>query len=96
MSQKDCRTSEEIAKLCGEDRLTEMLIPLDRAFESYEKTTLGQWETKLYKNGVKLRPEQSGIKELADGGLYRVYGSDGSFLGIGVYSEGSFRSFKNF
>lgn len=93
---KDCYTIEEIAELCGQDKLSEMLIPLDRAFESYEKTTLGQWETKLYKNGVKLRPEQSGVKELADGGLYRVYGSDSSFLGIGIYQEGSFRSFKNF
>ena len=67
-----------------------------RTFESYEKTALGQWETKLYKNGVKLRPEQTGIKDLSEDKLYRVYGSDNSFLGIGTFHEGSFRSFKNF
>ena len=57
---------------------------------------VGQWETKLYRNGVKLRPEQTGIKDLSEDKLYRVYGSDNSFLGIGTFHEGSFRSFKNF
>ena len=52
--------------------------------------------TKLYRNGVKLRPEQTGIKDLSEDKLYRVYGSDNSFLGIGAFHEGSFRSFKNF
>ena len=93
---KDCYTIEEIAEICEQDKLPQMLIPLDRAFESYEKTTLGQWETKLYRNGVKLRPEQTGIKDLSEYKLYRVYGSDNSFLGIGAFHEGSFRSFKNF
>ena len=93
---KDCYTIEEIAEICEQDKLPQMLIPLDRAFESYEKTTLGQWETKLYRNGVKLRPEQTGIKGLSEDKLYRVYGSDNSFLGIGTFHEGSFRSFKNF
>ena len=93
---KDCYTIEEIAEICEQDKLSQMLIPLDRAFVSYEKTTLGQWETKLYRNGVKLRPEQTGIKDLSEDKLYRVYGSDNSFLGIGTFHEGSFRSFKNF
>lgn len=93
---KDCYTIEEIAEICEQDNLSQMLIPLDRTFVSYEKTTLGQWETKLYRNGVKLRPEQTGIKDLSEDKLYRVYGSDNSFLGIGTFREGSFRSFKNF
>lgn len=93
---KDCYTIEEIAEICEQDKLSQVLIPLDRAFVSYEKTTLGQWETKLYRNGVKLRPEQTGIKDLSEDKLYRVYGSDNSFLGIGTFHEGSFRSFKNF
>ena len=93
---KDCYTIEEIAEICEQDKLSQMLIPLDRAFVSYEKTTLGQWETKLYRNGVKLRPEQTGIKDLSEDKHYRVYGSDNSFLGIGTFHEGSFRSFKNF
>ena len=93
---KDCYTIEEIAGICEQDKLSQVLIPLDRAFVSYEKTTLGQWETKLYRNGVKLRPEQTGIKDLSEDKLYRVYGSDNSFLGIGAFHEGSFRSFKNF
>lgn len=93
---KDCYTIEEIAEICEQDKLSQMLIPLDRAFVCYEKTTLGQWETKLYRNGVKLRPEQTGIKDLSEDKLYRVYGSDNSFLGIGAFHEGSFRSFKNF
>ncbi|MFQ9125243.1 MAG: hypothetical protein ACLR47_14115 [Ruminococcus bicirculans (ex Wegman et al. 2014)] len=34
---KDCYTIEEIAEICEQDKLSQMLIPLDRAFVSYEK-----------------------------------------------------------
>ena len=92
----DCFTLEQIIENCAKGSLEAMIMPVDKAFECYEKTTLGEWETKLYKNGVKLRPEQSGIAEPKEDGLYRVYGSSGDFLGIGWFKEGCFKSFKNF
>lgn len=89
----DCLTLEQIQKICGEDRLSEIIIPVEKAFREYPKISLNKRLTVLYKNGVKLRPEQVGTS--ADDRLYRVYGSDGIFLGIGFFANNEFRCKKN-
>jgi tRNA pseudouridine55 synthase len=92
-----CLTIDEIAEICAEGRLEEILMPVDKAFEIYPEATLHKWETSLYKNGVKLRPEQVCCADKSDeSAIYRVYGFDGSFLGTGHFVGGEFRSHKNF
>lgn len=93
ISLGECRTIEDIAEICAEGRLGEIILPTDKAFEIYGECRLGARETALYKNGVKLRPDQA---KTADGETVRVYGADGEFLGIGKLSDGEFRSCKNF
>lgn len=90
---EDCRTLEEVAVLAESGRLDEIIIPADRAFAEYDEVRLTQRITGLYKNGVKLRSAQVGREP--DDRLYRVYGFDGEFLGIGCFKNGEFRSFKN-
>ena len=86
---------EEIEKAIGENRIEEIIMPVDKAFEVYEKINLSERITGLYKNGVKLRPQQVGKSE-ADEEIYRVYGFDGEFIGTGRFINGEFRSHKNF
>ncbi len=71
---------EEIQSLAesGTD-ITEIMFPIDSAFEQYEKVILNYKHTRLYKNGVRLRLEQVGIR---CENTYRVYGSDNEFLGL--------------
>ena len=90
-----CYTIEEIEKAIGENRIEEIIMPVDKAFEVYEKINLSERITGLYKNGVKLRPQQVG-KSGADEEIYRVYGFDGEFIGTGRFINGEFRSHKNF
>ena len=72
----------------------DLLIPVDTVFSVYDEIRLGEHETRLYKNGVRLRPDQTG-REICPG-LFRVYGSDGGFLGTGGFEGGAFRCRTNF
>lgn len=91
-----CRSISQIEEICADGDLEGLLIPIDRVFEVYDKVCLGEWETRLYRNGVKLRTEQTGLEEPEEETSYRVYGCDGSFLGIGKIQGGEFRCVKNF
>lgn len=73
-------TLEEIQTLIDSGKgIEDILLPIDSAFEQYQKVVLNPKHTRLYKNGVKLRLEQV----CAQGGnTYRVYGSDKEFLGL--------------
>lgn len=93
-SLDDCYTLAEINEAENEGELSQIVIPTDRIFELYDSIKLGAYETRLYKNGVRLRTEQVGMAE--DEKLYRVYGFDGEFLGLGRFFFGQFGSYKNF
>lgn len=89
-----CLTIPEIEKLCENGIPGDLLIPVDTVFSVYDEIRLGEHETRLYKNGVRLRPDQTG-REICPG-LFRVYGSDGGFLGTGGFEGGDFRCRTNF
>jgi len=92
----DSLTLEQIAEYCGKGEIGEHITPLDKAFYEYGEIRLGQRLTELYKNGVKLYPNQLTDGKSPDDKLYRVYGADGAFLGIGRFEKELFRSVKNF
>lgn len=93
-SLAECFTLERIAECSRDGRLAELLLPTDSAFRVYPETRLGEHETRLYKNGVRLRPEQVKLSHEAD--IFRVYGADGAFLGLGGMKSGEFACIKNF
>ena len=76
----DCHTFEELQQARDEDRLEELILPIDRVFESLPKLRLGEAQTRMYKNGVKL--DLSKLRDLkSTDDLYTVYGSGGAFIG---------------
>ena len=95
LALEDCLTIEEIQQRVDEGGAESVLKPLDRCFEVYEAVTLDEKLTRLYKNGVKLRAGQVSLDGREEA-VYRVYGADGGFLGLGRLADGEFRSFKNF
>ena len=77
---EDCYTFEEIQHARDEGRLGELILPIDRVFEKLPKLRLGEAQTRMYRNGVKL--ELSRIRGITgDAELYGVYGYDGGFIG---------------
>lgn len=76
----DCFTLEEIQKAKDEDRLEELILPIERVFEKLPKLRLGEAQTRMYRNGVKL--DLSKLRGIRDGEeCYGVYGFDGGFIG---------------
>lgn len=93
LALEDCLTIEDIQQRVDENGAESVLTRLDKCFEVYPEVRLGARITALYKNGVKLRADQVDAHE---GTVYRVYGADGGFIGLGRMADGGFRSVKNF
>ena len=98
---EQCFSLEDIQQYADEDRLSEIVLPVEKAFDStYEKIRLNKHCTPLYKNGVKLRCEQVHVEKIPDnhGKTYCVYGFDGEFLGLGQadVEKNELRVYKNF
>ena len=93
-SLDECFTIAEITEAVSDRELSDILLPTDKIFDLYEDIRLGAFETRLYKNGVRLRAEQSGKEP--DDRLYRVYGFDGEFLGLGRFFGKELGNYKSF
>ncbi len=79
----ECYTFEEIQKARDEDRLAELILPIERVFEKLPKLKLGEVQTRMYKNGVKL--DLARVYNIKDGvDTYAVYGFDGTFIGTAL------------
>ena len=90
----ECFTLAEVSEAISDRELRDILLPTDKIFDLYEDIRLGAYETRLYKNGVRLRAEQSGREP--DDRLYRVYGFDGEFLGLGRFFGQELGNYKSF
>lgn len=87
---KDCWSLSQIEVLMREDRLAEVLLPVDGLFELYPALELSPQQERLYRNGVKL--------DWADAPheVVRVYGAAGDFLGLGRFENAKLRVLRNF
>ena len=89
-----CLTMEQIEEICKQGRIGDVIMSVEKAFEMYGEIRLDRRLTELYKNGVKLYRSQ--LKEEQQGDIFRVFGSDGSFLGLGTFKNEMLCSVKNF
>lgn len=97
---EDCYTIEEIQQYADEGRIAGLIKPVSSCFEEYGSVTLDGKCTRLYKNGVRLRSEQVGIRnpDKWDKEKLCVFGTDGEFLGIAYIDaqKDELVSLKNF
>lgn len=96
-----CYTLEQIQHCADEDKLDEMILPVETAFSDvYEKVLLNEHCSALYKNGVKLRLEQAGIDKniIENGDVFRVYDANNCFLGLAQAEKekNQLKIYKNF
>ncbi|MBR4628424.1 MAG: tRNA pseudouridine(55) synthase TruB [Ruminococcus sp.] len=79
----DCYTFEQIQQARDEGRLEELILPADRVFLSLPAIRLGEAQTRMYRSGVKL--DLGRVRDIRpESDTYRVYGSDGAFIGTAV------------
>lgn len=92
----ECYTMEEIQQAADEDRLEELILPIERVFATLPRLRLNEVQTRMYKNGVKL--DISRVHHIKpDKELYAVYGFDGRFIGTAFadHENGILRVAKN-
>ena len=80
---KDALTLEQVSVLKQEERLGEILIPIDEMFLDYEAVTLkDEFMSMVYNGNVFLAKHLKQHIELTDGKKVRVYDTDGNFIAI--------------
>ena len=80
-------TLDELQKLKEEDRLAEAVLPVEEVFKELPEIRSDTEELdKLLKNGNPFRSRA--VKDIRGGDMFRVYHSDGTFIGVFRYDEG--------
>lgn len=75
------------------DNISNYLIPMDRALESYPKITFNKKYEKLILNGVTIKDNDI-IGNVEKDMLYRVYLGENEFIGIGIRKDFGFKMTK--
>ena len=80
---KDALTLEQVSALKQDERLGEILIPIDEMFSDYEAVTLKEEFMSLVYNGNVFFPKHlNQYMELSDGKMVSVYDREGNFIAI--------------
>lgn len=79
----DCHTLDEIQQAKDSGCIEKLILPVDKVFASLPAIRLGEAQTRMYRSGVKL--DITRVRDVRpDADTYRVYGSDGAFIGTCV------------
>lgn len=95
----DCYTLEQLQQAADEGSLDRIIAPTESVFTgAYESIQLGERETVMYKNGVRLRLEQVGAENAKEHKTVCIFGFGGAFLGLGLLDTGDrlLKSIRNF
>ena len=83
---KDSLKLDDLQKLKEEGRLGEVVLPVEEVFKDLPEIRSETEELdKLLKNGNPFRSRA--VKNVTDGDMFRVYHSDGTFIGVFKYDE---------
>ena len=80
---------EDIEAAALEDRLSDIILPVDALFAPFPKLTVSESAAKRLKNG-------NVIKVSAEDGDYRVYSDSEEFLLLGRVEDGKLKTIKSF
>lgn len=94
-SLSDAHSFDAVQHAADTDALESLVIPTDRLFTDYPALRLGEAQSKMYANGVKLSLDR--IRHITKANIYRVYGADGRFFGLAQADRetGLLRVYKN-
>ncbi len=81
----ECLSLDEVCTLAREGCLEEKMLPVERLFSDLPRLDLGEYDTKLYRNGVPLELAKRGWGGVC--GDIAVFDKDGKLLGISYMDE---------
>lgn len=80
-------TLEQLEKAASEGEVSDLLIPVESAYKSYESLTVTEAQAKRFSNGGDLLTER--LKNCKGNGLYKVLDPNEKFLGLGEIDGGN-------
>ncbi len=86
-SLEDCVTLDTLSELAQQGKLSQFMIPLERALAAYPSLSVTQAQAVRFANGGALDADRLRFAEKRDG-LFRVYSPDERFLGLGELLPG--------
>lgn len=86
-SLEDCVTLDTLSELAQQGKLSQCMIPLERALAAYPSLSVTQAQAVRFANGGALDADRLRFAEKRDG-LFRVYSPDERFLGLGELLPG--------
>lgn len=92
----DSVSLEKVQEFADAGKAESLLMPVECVFEKLPDIHLNEHCTKLYRNGVKLYAEKTGLHETDETVRYRVFSHDNTFIGLAFVKDGALRVFKNF
>lgn len=78
-------TLEQLEEAVNNGRISDLLIPVDRALEEYPVIKVSEAQAKRFRNGGELSLERLKYPRML--GYFRVYDPDGNFIGIGEIGQ---------
>lgn len=81
---EECYTLEEVQNFAEENKISEILIPIEKAFQTLPKILLDESQTTHYRHGVKLGLSQLENQLDENQIRYAVYGTPDGFLGTAL------------
>ena len=79
-------TLEEASQLAQEGKLQDKILPVEQVFRTLPAVNLSEKQSKMYRNGVRL--DCTRVQgEPQQGTDLRVFGHDGTFLGVAYVNE---------
>lgn len=78
------------------EEIEKLMIPMDEMLQEYGSVVLGEWESKLFFNGVNLRSEQwKAYEGQLKNNFLRVYDNEFDFIGMGeAVTKGELKAHK--
>lgn len=80
-----CFSLEEIRQAAESGTADRLVIPVDKVLEKYPAVFVTQSQFGRFRNGGELSLDR--LDGCGEPGLYRVYGPDGAFAGLGEFKE---------
>ncbi len=78
-------TLEQLEEAVNGGKISDLLIPVDRALEEYPVIKVSEAQAKRFRNGGELSLERLRYPRML--GYFRVYDPDGNFIGIGEIGQ---------
>lgn len=78
-------TLEQLEEAVNGGKISDLLIPVDRALEEYPVIKISEAQAKRFRNGGELSLERLRYPRML--GYFRVYDPDGNFIGIGEIGQ---------